>query len=275
MPDNENKEKSLGLEIFKAVSTFLSSVIIAATGIFVTGQYNSGQLEISRNKELTGLIPKLGDPDANVRKFNAISLALYGKDAIPPLIATLSDQDLNVRMAGAQSLSIIGTAAIDKLTLAHKDQRNDINLRALALYTLGLMRAPNAYELAMSALGNSGENPTVRKDAATVLGFLKEQQAAKKLLSVLEESKARDKDLTLNIMFALGEIRNVAVLTDLINLRLVDHSNEEVRYQTVWALAKIGGEKVLDILSQVQASDKSERVRQAAKDAQAWIKPEG
>lgn len=271
MPEDDSKEKVKGLEVFKTASMFISSVIIAATGIFATCQYNSGQLEISRNKEMTGLIPKLGESDANVRKFSAISLALYGKDAVPSLMATLSDENPDVRLAGAKALSIIGDAAIDELTNAYKNQRNDINLRALALYTLGLMRASNAYELAASALENPSENPIVRKDAATVLGLLREKRAAEKLLSALKVSKATDVALTTNILFSLGEIQNVTVTDDFTSL--LDHPNEEVRYQTVWALAKIGGEKALNILSQVESNDKSERVRQAAKDAYAWIKP--
>lgn len=228
------------------------------------------QIVITRNRELANLIPNLGSPDVNIRKFSAISLALYGKDAVPALVVAIGDDDPNVRIVAAKSLSIIGDIAIPDLTKAYQDQRNNINLRASALYTLGLIRAPNSYELAASALENPRENPDVRKDAAAVLGFLREKRATEKLLSVLRKSKERDPMLTSNIVFALGEIQDVAITDDLISL--LDHHDEEVRFQTVWALGKIGDENVLNILSQVESNDKSERVREAAKGASSWIK---
>src|SRR5262245_31643895 len=211
MSDVNSKGNSKGLEYFKSASMFISSVIIAATGLIATCQYNTGQLKISRNKELSELIPKLGSEDAKERKFSAVSLALYGKDAIPPLIATLADDDTNVRAAGAKSLSIIGEDAIDELTNAYENRRNNINLRASALYTLGLMRSKNAYKLAVSAVEDPTEHSIVRKDAANVLGFLRDKQAVETLLTVLKASKARDKKLTKQILYALGEIQSVAI----------------------------------------------------------------
>ena len=271
MPDDNSKGNTKGIEYFKSASMFISSVIIAATGIIATNQYNSGQLKIARNKELSELIPKLGNGDANVRKFSAVSLALYGKDAIPPLIATLADDDENVRTAGAKSLSIIGEPAISELKSAYENRRNDINLRASALYTLGLMRSQNAYKLAVSAVEDPTEDSTVRKDAANVLGFLRDQQAIGTLLTFLKTSKVRDKRLTIQILYALGEIQNVAITDDLINL--LDHPAEDVRQATIWTLAKIGRENILNKLSQVESNDKSKKVRRAAKEASAWIKP--
>lgn len=286
MPDDDSKKALTGLEIFKTMSTFISSVVIAITGIYVTNQYNSRQLEISqrqaesqiaiaRNKELADLIPKLGSSDVNIRKFSAISLALYGKDAVPALIAALGDDDQNVRDAAVKSLGIIGTPATPELIKVYQNKRNPYNLRATAVYTLGFMQAPGAYDIAVSALEDPREDPTVRKDAAAAMGFLKEGKAVEKLFSVLRKSKDRDTTLAANIVWALGEIPDASIANELVNLRLLEHFNEEVRFQTVWAIGKVGNENMVSHLSGVESRDSSERVRQAARGAAAWIKLRG
>lgn len=273
MSDNKSNRKLSKLEVFQAISGFISAVIIAGAASYAAYDYNSKQLEISRNKDLADLVPKLGSQDANLRKFSAISLALYGEYAIPALIATLDDTNQNVRMAAVKSLSIIGDPAIRELTKTYQDKRNPINKRAAGLYTLGLMGAPNAYELAASALEDPKEDPLVRKDAAQVMGFLKEKRSVEKLLSVLNKSKERDEILTSDIVWALGEIQDVPITDDLISL--LDHPNEKVRLNTARALGKIGNGSTLSILSRVESNDKSEEVRLAAKDASAWIKRRG
>jgi HEAT repeat protein len=273
MSDNNSSENLNSLQVFKAISVFISSIIIAGAGIFVTSQYNSNQLEISRNKDLATLIPQLGSQDATVRKFSAISLALYGKYAVPALMVTLDDENQDVRVAAVTSLSMIGEPAIRELTKTYQDKCNSETKRSSGLYTLGRMRAPNAYELAASALEDPKENPWVRKDAAMVMGFLKEKRSVERLLSVLRESKERDVTLTSTIVWALGEIQDVPITDDLISL--LDHPDETVRIYIVTALGKIGNESTLSILSRVESNDKSETVRQAAKDASAWIKRRG
>lgn len=259
------------LEYFSAISTFISSVIIAATGIFLTFRYNSNQLQISRNKELADLIPRLGSPNVNERKFGAISLALYGKKAIHALIATLDDENENVRMAAVKSLGIIGEAAIPELTKTYQDRRNNRNQRGTALYALGQVRAPNAYDFAASALDDSKEDPIVRQEAATAMALLKDKRSVEKLLSVLKKSKEKDVDLTSEILWALGEIGDVANTDDII--KLLNDRSEDVRIQAVWTLGKIGNENVLSILSQVTSNnDETEKVRNAAKEASDWLK---
>ncbi len=283
MPDDDNKARISKWELFRTFTTFISSVMIAGVGLYATRQYNSSQLEISRNKELTALIPKLGESDAKVRQFSAIALALYGNHAIPALLPTLSDVDPEVRMAGVQSLSLIGgDEVIGALTQAYKDRRNNINLRCTALYTLGFMRAPKTYDLAVSALENPRENPDVRKDAVTALGFLGERRATGKLLSALRKSVDRDVYLTSNVFFALGQIEDSAIADSLIRLGLLDHPEENIRYQTVLALMNVGNERMtidnetlVNILARVETHDESEKVRQAARDASGWIKRKG
>lgn len=280
MSDNNKSNRKLSkLEVFQVISGFISAVIIAGAASYAAYDYNSNQLEISRNKDLADLVPKLGSQDANVRKFSAISLSLYGEYAIPALIATLDDTNQDVRMAAIKSLCIIGDPAIRELTKTFQDKRNSADKRAAGLYALGRMGAPNAYELSASALEDPKEDPWVRKDAALVMGFLKEKHSVELLLSVLNKSKEKDVNLTIAIVMALGEIgeiQDVPITDDL--LSLLNHPDEEVRYQTVGALGKIGNETTFDVLSRlslVESNDKSDRVRKSAKDASAWIKRRG
>jgi hypothetical protein len=261
MTDDDRERRQHRLEVFKAATTFFSSVVIAVAGILITVLYGSkevkiaerqadAQIAIARNKELGTLAPSLGSPNADTRKFGAISLALYGGDAVP-------------------LLAIIGHSTIGDLTKTFLNRRNHANLRAGALYALGTMRAPNAYELAVAALENRQEDPVVRKDAAQVMGFLKAEHATAQLLSVLHTSQAKDPALTTAIVFALGEIRRVPLTEEFV--RMLEHPHEDVRYAMVWALGKIGGEQVLSLLNRAAASDGSERVRQAATEAVAWV----
>jgi HEAT repeat protein len=276
----DRERRQYRLEVFKAATTFFSSVIIAVAGILITVLYGSkevkiaerqadAQIAIARNKELATLAPSLGSANADTRKFGAISLALYGGDAVPLLIALLGDDEQPVRNAAVSSLAIIGHNTIGDLTKTYLDRRNHANLRAGALYALGTMRAPNAHDLAVAALENRQEDPVVRKDAAQVMGFLKAEHATAKLLSVLHTSQAKDPALTSAIVFALGEIRQVPLTEEFV--RMLEHPHEDVRYETVWALGKIGGEQVLSLLNRAAASDGSERVRQAATEAVAWM----
>lgn len=252
------------LEIFKTLSTFLSSVVIALATFFATRDYNSKQLEISRNKELAILIPKLGDSDINVRRFSAISLALYGENAVPALIALLNDEKQEVRNAAATSLSIIGNEAVPKLMSAYSDKRKDDKVRAGALYALGLMRNEKAYDLALAALRDRGEDAGVRVDAAEVLGFLKEKRAVKTLLAVIRENEETDTELISKSLGALSKIKDVSETKDI--RRLLFDSHEGVRLWALWAVKEIRDTSAINDLHRVDSIDGSDKVRQYARE---------
>jgi HEAT repeat protein len=102
--------------------------------------FNERQLEIARNRELTQLIPQLGDSSATVRKFSAISLSLYGRHAIPALMSAMGDDSSIVREACAKSLSLIGSHAAPALIAAFQDSRGDAQYRGMAMKALALMQ---------------------------------------------------------------------------------------------------------------------------------------
>lgn len=201
---NENHETKSKLEIFKTFSTFFSSVIIALAGIVITTQYNNRQLEITqkqvesqlslaRIKEISTLVPKLGSSNEGERRFSAITLGLYGEDAIPALIAVIEDPKETVRRASAEALAIIGEASIPVLEETYLDKSNNPIKRGMSLYTLGLMKAKGASNHAKSALENTMENPYVRVNAANVIGFLRDKESVEILLSTLRKVKNIDK----------------------------------------------------------------------------------
>ncbi|MCI5122599.1 MAG: HEAT repeat domain-containing protein, partial [Candidatus Electrothrix sp. AUS4] len=194
MSDNDPSSR---IGIVKAVSTFFSSVIIASASIVVTLTYNSKNLEISNKqavsqmeiasiKEISKLIPQLGSENAKERKFSAITLSLYGKDAVPALIALLDDEEMEVRNASSKALSLIGEPALSELEATFKDKQNSVNLRGSAIYTLGRMKSNRAVPLALETLANSAENKIVRKDAANALGLLKSPQGIPVLLKAIQ-----------------------------------------------------------------------------------------
>ena len=276
MPSNDRSSR---IEVFKAFSTFFSSVIIASASIIVTLTYNKqqfeitqrqavSQMEIARVKEISILIPKLGSENANERKFSAITLSLYGKSAVPALIAILEDENPDVRDASSKALALIGEPSIPELEAAFRDRRNSENMRALSLFTLGLLKSNKAVELAREAVEDNSEHKIVRKDAASTLGVLKDAASIPVLLKATQSKT--NAALVANSVWALGEIgnkeNNVALAV------MLDHHSDEVRMQVVWALAKLKDDDTKTILLNVIKNDVSQDVRDAAVDAIEWMK---
>ena len=270
MKEKEHNGKASFLEIISTSSTFISTVLIALVSIFVTTQYNNKQLEIAQIKEISALIPKLGSDNENERKFSAIALGLYGKNAIPPLIAILDDSKQDVRDAGSKSIALIGDEAVPALEQAFRNKKNSANLRASSLWTLGSMNAPSGFTLSREALSDPSENPIVRKDAATALGLLKDKDSVETLLKVLERAKVNDDTLTESIVWSLGQIADSSAIGSL--MPLLDHSNENIRLRVVWALSQFKSNDVTKRLLVVTEKDSSEVVKQAAKKAIEWQK---
>jgi len=258
------------LEGFKALSTFGSTVVLSAVVALLTNQYNNKQLEIARINEISSLIPKLGSKDENERKFSAIALGLYGKDAIPALVALLDDPNGEVRLASVTSLELIGDDAVARLHAMFSDKRNSGNVRSSALYALGAMKAPIAYALARQALTDKQEDWVVRKDAANALGYLQDAQSARALAEVLDRVNGNDVQFSLAIVWALGQIRDPGTAASL--TRLLSHDNEDLRAATVWALALIHPPDAAQTLSAVGANDPSPKVKEAAAGAVDWVR---
>jgi HEAT repeat protein len=264
-----DRQKARWSETFKALSTFVSTVVIAIAGIMVTNRYNDRQLEISRNTQLSALIPQLGDSSENVQRFTAISLSLYGADAVPALVATLDDSRRDVSFEAERALTLIGGDATPILLKTYNQAKTSSHLKAMCLYTLGDLHARQATSIAIDVIQNSSNNDELRENAAKALGFLKDTNSAQCLVSVLLENQ-NNVELSKEIILALGQIRDVRVTPEL--LGLVHNRNQDIRISVVWMLAEIGDKNVLGTLEDVMKSDSSVYVRFAARDAENWFK---
>ena len=257
------------LETFKTMSTFTSTLIIAFAGIFVTNQYNARQLEIARNRELSGLIPQLGDSSENVRKFTAVSLSLYGKEAVPALVATLNDSRPDVSFEAERGLTLIGDPAVPVLLKTYSESKTSSHLKAMCLITLGELHANQAGSIAMDVIQNKSNNNELRGSAAKALGLLKDKNTAERLVKTLLECQDNNVILSTEIMRALGQIKDVKITPEL--LGLVHNKNEDIRRSAVWMLAVIGDESILSTLENIRESDPDSSVHFAARDAASWF----
>ena len=137
------------LEKLKALSLFLSSVIVGSVGVYLTHQIGKSQLEIARINNMTTIINSLSSTNNVSRRMAAISLGLYGQHAVPALIALLDDPEGDVRLAATEALSVIGDPAFPDLKARLDNKRDSINVRAGSLYALGRMRHPQGKALAL------------------------------------------------------------------------------------------------------------------------------
>jgi hypothetical protein len=247
--DSKNKPISPWLEFIKTSSIFLSSVVIAFASIIVTMNYNSKQLKIATNKDLSLLIPKLGSNQENEQKFSAVVLGLYGKEAIPALIAILDDGREDVGYAAVKSLTIIGKDAIPDLLKAYKTRGSSPSLKGWCLYALGELGAKEVYALAVEVLQNMPEDTyliqNLNQNAATALGLLEDKKALPDLLTALAKCKNSDSVFSKTIFWAL---------------------------ENIWASSKIGSDEIIKTLTKMEASDSIPFVRYTAHNKIEWYK---
>jgi HEAT repeat protein len=274
MEPADQSNHSHRLEFFKAGSTFISSVVIAVAGIIVTSNYNSKQIELQRQRsenelqltqlrEISSIIPKLGSEHEKDRRFAAIALGLHGPAALPALNAILADTSWSVREASIRSIELIGDTAVPMLIRTFRDERNDINQRAAALWALGRMPSSDSgYTIAMAAMVSPEEDPDVRKDAATVLGMIKNAAALATLRQTLGRSQAGDTLLTRNILWALGQIPDARTTADIGGL--LYHRAASVRIQAIWSLAYVNPQEALRLLPDIAGADPDQVIRREA-----------
>lgn len=286
----EYEKKLNRLETIKVYSTFISSVVLAGAGILVTLIFNSkelkvstaqadaqlkvsreqsnAQITISRNKELAAIIPNLGAEDSKTRKFAAISLALYGKDAVQLLVAALSDPDIGVAEGAETSLIIIGDNASEELIKVFNDEKSGDNTKGRILYVLDATKNAQALPLATSALKDV-KKVFLCTNAVQVIGSQKDRQSTAKLIEMLKKRNYLDIGLARNIVWALGEISDGAAEESLKNL--LNDQDETIRVATIWAYAKVARDRSIEALREVIKKDSSEKVKIAAEDAIRWL----
>ncbi|MHA1124252.1 MAG: HEAT repeat domain-containing protein [Candidatus Heimdallarchaeota archaeon] len=140
---------------------------------------------MSENQELIDTLKSLKDEDENMRSHAALSLGWIGEgDVIEPLAkALLNDLSAKVRANAAMSLGQVGDAeASSYLVYALEDK--DANVRGMATYSLGLLKADKAIN-PLIALMYTDIDKEVRIAATDSLAEIGNALAVKPLVKTL------------------------------------------------------------------------------------------
>ncbi len=172
------------------------------------------------NPAVAPLIGALQYPDEDVRWKAAIALGEIGNsEAIEPLIQLFSDEDRFVRSRAAHALSMIGEPAVPPLIHALKNANPDV--RWGAALAAGKIKNPLMVEPLILALAD--EEMMVRGEAASGLASIG-TPALHPLLSFLKGSKGETR---IEVMTALGELRNAAAIEPLV--QLLENADDDER----------------------------------------------
>lgn len=121
-----------------------------------------------------------------------------------------------------------------------------------------------AAPLLSSALNNEKETPQARRQAATILGRLRQNSSIPALLQALA---ATDAVLRARVANALGQFADVPDQAVQQLIQLLDDEDYLVREQCAKALALLKRSEGLDALQRMQGSDSVESNREAAQNA--------
>jgi HEAT repeat protein len=172
------------------------------------------------NPAVEGLIATLQYPDDDVRWKAAIALGEIGNpDAIEPLIALLSDEDRFVRSRAAHALSMIGEPALGHLI--HTLKTGDPDLRWGVTMALGKIKNATAVEPLIIALAD--DQAMVRAEAAAALASI----GTPALAPLLGFLKSAQGEIRIEVMTALGELKNAVAIEPLV--QLLENSNDDDR----------------------------------------------
>lgn len=163
------------------------------------------------NPAVEQLIATLRFPDDDVRWKAAIALGEIGNpDSVGPLIALLEDEDRFVRSRVAHALSMIGEPAVGPLIKSLEE--GDPALRWGAVLALGKIKNPRAVESLIVTLAD--KEAMVRAEAASALASIG-TPALGPLLAFLKSAQGETR---IEVMTALGELRNAGAIEPLVQL---------------------------------------------------------
>lgn len=157
--------------------------------------------DLATAEALVGLRADLASLDPNVRFRAALALGKRGDvGATYALTRALRDPDVLVQRTAADALAQIGTAeAIQALTSALNSSQESVVHNAMrALQAVGAGATPAL----IGALGSN--NPMMRKNAATTLGFIKDPLALPSLAALAAD---RDPEVAREAAWAISEIQ--------------------------------------------------------------------
>ncbi len=212
---------------------------------------------------LDSLLKSLENPRAEVRLHATAALGKLGEhDAVPSLNKCLADPDPRVRRTAVESLGMIGAGScINPIIMALKD--DDPQVRSLAIKNLDLFDDPRKLDLflamlsdtsksvsdqLMETLVNKGDevldplidaleeqNPIVKINAATCLGYFGDKRAVPALIPLLSNMIW---SVRRSAAFALGKLTDRRSVLPL--AKLLKDDKEEVCIAAAQALSKIG-----------------------------------
>ncbi len=204
-----------------------------------------------------------------------LDCAKYGKSALEELIAALEDDNPLIRLNAVRALSIINDPEsvepmIDILHYAD----NDLQIREMAIISLGKSKDQRAYEplidvlnnepdkelrqTAVIALGELGDKRAAgplleifnetdfRSTAAIALGLLKEKRAVEPLLKYMEEES--DINNQIAIIKALGMLQDKRAVKSLTSIYQDPSTDLQLRCTIVKALGQINDPKSFPII---------------------------
>ncbi len=180
---------------------------------------------------------------------------------VAALVATLRDPDADVRKAAARSLATYqDTTALRALARALGEDP-DPTVRRTAAWALGEMENPLAIPALSQAL-SSDDDPAVRAMAASALGEIEDAAA----VGALGDAVANDTEPAVRkaAIEALGEIEDPRAIEPL--RPALSDSSAEIRAEAIRALGEIEDARAIDMLAPVLQSDPDPRIRQLA----AW-----
>jgi HEAT repeat protein len=152
----------------------------------------------------------------------------------------------------------------------------DSQMRIYALWALGALGEPSAMAPLEASL--SDDDPGIRKTAAYALGQLGRPESAAALRPALEDPVADVRWNAALSLARLGDAAAVPVLERMVDRRLLAQvpdikpkQQEEAMLAAIEALAVLEGEEALPLLRELEQSDPSLKVRQAAIEAREAI----
>ncbi len=213
-------------------------------------------------RDIQGLIDILESPDEDIvfRRQAVIALGKTGDErAINPLIRALDDEDRMIPYAALTSLGEIGLPAFSHLLNFLKITDNEKLVEWMAKSAFGKIGEP-ALKTLTEALLNAPE-PRLRKNAAIILGLIKNKSAVQPLIECLKDE---DAEVRARSADALGEIGAGEAVEPLIEALKDD--DDEVRISAARALGEIGDVRAAESLIEA-LYNRSWEVQQIAADA--------
>ena len=216
--------------------------------------------------DLDSLLESLKDEDSHVRIFTIDSIVdnQNNKKAVPTLIKMLSQDVQEVRTKITWALGKIGElSAVESLVEALKDEYWEV--RRNALRSLGELMALDAIPAIVKKLEDL--NWEVRAESIVVLEYLGSNDKEKNLALIAKEKwedilqlenldenllisflDDPDNEIKSKLSWILGELQSSNAIEPLYSILLNDRF-QEVKESAAIAMGKIGGEKVIKLLT--------------------------